>query len=641
LSGAVSARELHPPGVDGHEPDGARDQGPPASAAAAVYRERRERFGAERARLEGRLRGISYARLATFCAAVAVIVWALIASVPQGLAGALALGVAFLALVFYHASVAREHRRIATLEQLNAEALRRLARDWASLPVREAPPEAAAHPFATDLDLFGRASLFQLLGTISTPVGEATLGRWLLAPAEPATIRERQAAVAELVPLLDLRDELAARGRLMGDRVPDLEPFLAWAEGEPWLLRRPWLIWTSRALAVATLALLAAWLVGGLASPLWLAAGLVNLALTYTVGKQVDERLDQVMARFGALEHYADLFAVLARAPFEAPLLRRLQADLITGELSAERQTRSLVRRVRLGYLRMWMFFVLVQALTLWTFHSLELLERWQVRAGGRVRAWLAALGEVEALAALASVAHDHPDWAFPEVHESGPPLLRAHALGHPLLRDDVRVTNDVAIGPPGTFLLVTGSNMSGKSTLLRSIGVNAVLAQAGGVVCAAAMSLPPVTLGTSIRVQDSLEQGVSYFMAELQRLKEVVDAAVLAKDGSSRTLLFLLDEILHGTNTAERQIAARRVILYLVENGAMGAVSTHDLTLAASPEMAEAARPIHFTERFDSGPNGPSMSFDYLVRPGIATSTNALKLMHLVGLTLDDDEWQ
>jgi DNA mismatch repair ATPase MutS len=167
------------------------------------------------------------------------------------------------------------------------------------------------------------------------------------------------------------------------------------------------------------------------------------------------------------------------------------------------------------------------------------------------------------------------------------------------------------------------------------------VLAQAGGPVCAAAMRLPPLTLGTSIRVQDSLEQGVSYFMAELQRLKDVVDAAVDARDGSSRTLLFLLDEILHGTNTAERQIAARRVILYLVANGALGAMSTHDLTLAESPDIADAARPIHFTEQFHSGPTGPSMSFDYLVRPGIATSTNALKLMQLVGLTLDDDEWQ
>jgi hypothetical protein len=606
-----------------------------------VYQERRDRFGGERDRLERQLHRISYARLFAFCAALVVVTWALIVGQPLGLLGAVPFVIAFVGLVFYHASVARAHRRVAALRQLNEEALRRLARDWPALPVRPAPAAAAEHPFATDLDLFGRASLFQLLGAARTPVGEATLGRWLLDPADTATIRERQAAVAELAPLLDLRDELAVRARLMGANPHDLAGFLDWAEDEPWLLPRPGLLWVARGLTVVTLGLIVAQATELVAAPLWLAVGLVNLGLSYTAGKEVERLLDRVISQFGALEHYAEVFAVLDGAAFDAPALQRLQGALASGDLAAHRQTRSLVRRVRVAYLRMSMFYLVFQALGLWSFHSLALVEGWQRRAGKQVRGWLAALGEIEALVALASLAHDHPDWAFPEITEDGPLVVQANGLGHPLLRDDVRVTNDVEIGPPGTFLLVTGSNMSGKSTLLRAIGVNAVLAQAGGPVCAAAMRLPPLTLGTSIRVQDSLEQGVSYFMAELQRLKDVVDAAVDARDGSSRTLLFLLDEILHGTNTAERQIAARRVILYLVANGALGAMSTHDLTLAESPDIADAARPIHFTEQFHSGPTGPSMSFDYLVRPGIATSTNALKLMQLVGLTLDDDEWQ
>jgi DNA mismatch repair ATPase MutS len=194
---------------------------------------------------------------------------------------------------------------------------------------------------------------------------------------------------------------------------------------------------------------------------------------------------------------------------------------------------------------------------------------------------------------------------------------------------------NPLRVGPPGTFLFVTGSNMSGKSTLLRAIGVNAVLAQAGGPVCASAMRVPPVTLRTSIRVQDSLERGVSYFMAELQHLKRIVDAAQRVDGG--RTMLYLLDEILHGTNTAERQIAARKVILYLVAHGAIGAMSTHDLMLADSPEVAAACEAIHFTETFDRDASGPVMTFDYRIRPGVATSTNALKLMEIVGLALDD----
>jgi DNA mismatch repair ATPase MutS len=203
------------------------------------------------------------------------------------------------------------------------------------------------------------------------------------------------------------------------------------------------------------------------------------------------------------------------------------------------------------------------------------------------------------------------------------------------LIAPAVRVDNDVEVGPPGKFLLVTGSNMSGKSTLLRAIGVNIVLAQAGGPVCASSLTMPPVRLWTVMRVEDSLERGVSYFMAELQRLKLVVDAARQAPPdgGVDRRLFYLLDEILHGTNTRERQIAARRVIMYLVSTGALGAVSTHDLTLAEDPQVAAAARMVHFVEtvREGDGAHAPAMTFDYKLRPGLATSTNALKLMEIV----------
>jgi DNA mismatch repair ATPase MutS len=193
-------------------------------------------------------------------------------------------------------------------------------------------------------------------------------------------------------------------------------------------------------------------------------------------------------------------------------------------------------------------------------------------------------------------------------------------------------------VGPPGTFLLVTGSNMSGKSTLLRAIGVNVVLAQAGGPVCADDMAIPPLALATSVRVRDSLEYGVSYYMAELRRIKEVVDAATEARAEGKRVPFFLLDEILHGTNTSERQIAARRIIRHLLALGATGVVSTHDLTLADSPDLARVSQQVYFTEQFSRGPEGPVMRFDYRLRPGVATSTNALKLMEIVGLPVDDD---
>jgi len=272
---------------------------------------------------------------------------------------------------------------------------------------------------------------------------------------------------------------------------------------------------------------------------------------------------------------------------------------------------------------------------TLWDIHLLGAFERWQARAGRHAREWLEALGEAEALSALAGLLHANPGWAMPEIDPAAD-RLRGEELGHPLIPVSKRVDNDVEVGPPGTFLLVTGSNMSGKSTLLRAIGVNVVLANAGGPVCARSLRLPTLALWTSMRVEDSLERGVSFFMAELERLKAVVDAAHSVRAEGERRLLYLLDEILQGTNTAERQIAARRIIMHLVKEGAIGAVSTHDLTLAANPEIEEAARLVHFTETIREGAEGMVMSFDYKLRPGIATSTNALKLMEIVGLDLN-----
>jgi DNA mismatch repair ATPase MutS len=247
------------------------------------------------------------------------------------------------------------------------------------------------------------------------------------------------------------------------------------------------------------------------------------------------------------------------------------------------------------------------------------------------------ALGRLEALSAVATLAADHPDWAFPTfVDDAGPPLFEARELGHPLLADGVAVRNDVTLGPPGRLLLVTGSNMSGKSTLLRSIGLAVVLAGTGGPVCAREARLPACRLFTSMRVQDSIEAGVSFFMAELKRL-----AALLAEappEGSEGSLLFyLVDEILQGTNSDERRIAGRRLVRHLLRRRAIGAVTTHDLEFHRHPEVERASDLVHFRESVEGGPEGPLLTFDYRLRPGLATTRNALLLAERVGLTDPD----
>ncbi len=600
------------------------------TAPEATYNQRCELFAERRDhynRLSYRNANLSLGLIVAAMACLGMWLWS--GAAPWIYSAAL-LGLAFLISFLHHGRVDRQHRRYAELWTINDEGLRRLRRDWKALPLRYPQPADPEHPFAADLDLLGRASLYHLLGTPATPVGAATLRRWLLDPAAPSVVRRRQAAVGELAPLLDLRDELALRGRLMGPVQSDYEQLLRWAESEPWLARRRWLLWLARLMPLLMLGTLVLQLSGTVALPLGAGLLLASLALTFTIGRKVDELIDRVAERQEVFHTYADLFHLITAQPSAAPELRRLQADLSAGGLSAARQIRRLARLMPLADLRRWMFFLPIQLVTLWNVHLLWLLEHWQQVAGKQARGWLMALGETEALAALAALAHDHPGWAFPDLTEDQPAVLSALGLGHPLLAPAVCVGNDVEVGPAGTLLLVTGSNMSGKSTLLRAIGVNVVLAQAGGPVCASSLRLPPIALATSMRVQDSLAQGVSHFMAELKRLRLVVDLMQAARATGERMPLFLLDEILHGTNTAERQIAARQIIRHLLDLGATGAVSTHDLALADAPETA-AGRLVHFTETITPGAEGLTMSFDYRLRPGIATSTNALALVHQV----------
>ena len=603
---------------------------------AQVYTARQTQFTAERDALAKRWNRVANLRLLAFLAAVACAVWAVRAGVIAIWGLAFVLFVVFLVLVRHHAQLGAARRRAEERRAINEEAAWRLERDWNHLPLRSTFRAEPQHPYAGDLDLFGPASLMHLLYPGGTVRGETTLRGWLLDFAAPATVRERQAAVAELAPRIDLRDELQMAGRLAEGPTPDPEPFLRWAEGEPWLTRRPAIVWAARLSPILFWSSLALWLAGVVTFPFWFFFFFGNVVIGFFLNGQLSPRLTRLMEQEGAFRHYAGSFAVLDGVAFETPLLTGLARDLSAAGVPAYGQMRRLERLCHLIIPPGALSNAILQPLFLWNVHVLVALEGWQQAVGPQARRWLAVLGEIEALAALGGLAHAEPAWIFPEVQATAR-SFEATALGHPLLSDRGRVVNDVQVGPPGTFLLVTGSNMSGKSTLLRAIGTNSVLAGAGGPICAGSLLMPPVALWTSMRIQDSLAQGVSYYMAELRRLKAVVDGARGEAAEGVAVPLYLLDEILQGTNTTERQIAARRIIAHLVRQGALGAVSTHDLNLADAPELATTARPIHFTEEFTSGPDGPSMTFDYRARSGIATSTNALRLMEIVGLDLTD----
>ncbi|HEV7504257.1 MAG TPA: hypothetical protein VGS07_05060 [Thermoanaerobaculia bacterium] len=605
------------------------------SSPHSTYRDRLQVFAAEEKRLAGISFRFSILRGALFLLFVGCLLVILLRGGRPGWewwAGAGFWLVAFLAVLPPHERIVQRQRRQRELGRINEEGLLRLKREWGGLPLPTLPePEEKDRAVARDLNLLGRASLAQLLGTAHTPPGKADLASWLLNPAAPPEIASRQAAVAELAPEVDLRQQIEVGVRPMEKSPPNLEPFLQWAEDKPWLLDRPWLIWLARLLAVATPAALLLWMGAILPIKIFFILASINISLGYRFRERTHGSFKRVEAPEGDFQLYGEALERIASRSYAADELQRIAGDLTAEGQAAYRWMLLLHRRVELSHVRHSSYlYLILQALLCWDLHVLALLERWQREAGPRVGAWLAAWGRFEALSALAGLCFENPDWTFPVVAE-GETGYTAQGLGHPLIRDGQRVSNDVTLGPAGSFLLVTGSNMSGKSTLLRSIGINAVLAQAGGPVCAESLRMPPVTLGTSILVEDSLAEGVSFFMAELQRIRDIVKEADRAR-AAGGVLLYLLDEVLRGTNSYERQVAVRRVVLHLLKQGALGAVSTHDLQLAEVPEIAATFVPVHFRETLHPGED-PPMTFDYVMHPGVATTVNALKLMELVGL--------
>jgi hypothetical protein len=597
------------------------------------YEERAARFRAEADVTGRREQHVAHARLFAFAAGLFLLVRMEVrgGSTAGVLGLALALA-AFALLVAVHDRLRRRRLRLTALATINREGVERLGRRFRALPVPPALPDLADHPYATDLDALGVASLEQLAGPTATSAGHARLREWLLAPAPAAEVARRQEAVQELAGEVELRDAFAAAGRLGGlPGAAEISRFQAWALGrEP---RRRLVSWVALAgFPVATAVLLTAALAGLLPGWPWLLALVAQTLLALVLAADAAARFEQAFPRSAMFRGSAPLFRLLREMRPRSAALKDLHGELEASGRHPDLAFRTLERLMELADARRNGFGFLLHLATLWQYHVLLALERWRRRHGPHVPVWFDRLASIDALSALAALRHDHPDWSFPVVRDGARPRLAARGLGHPLLRRDARVDNDVELPGPGGFLLVTGSNMSGKSTLLRTIGANAVLAQAGAPVCAAALEISSCRVWTSMRVQDSLERGVSRFLAELSRIRDVV-AAAPAAGAPEPPLLYLFDEILQGTNTAERRIAARSVLRHLLRRHAFGAITTHDLTLADAPDLVRSATAVHFTEEVGRQDGRVTMTFDYRLRPGLAQSTNALVLVEMMGL--------
>ena len=588
------------------------------------YQQRRDHAMVERDYWTRRSDRLSNLRLLTFVGLMVCVGTALFSSAWWWL-GALLFLIAFIAQLLRHQMIETRKQRAEALVKLNEYGLARIKRDWQHLPERQ-PSFAVSHDsYANDLDVFGHASLLHMLGSSMTALGLDTLAHWLIKPATVPLIHARQQAVLELAPEVNLRDELHVQALTISANKHDFEQFLAWTEQPPTMQR--WMLIAAWLLPLLPIGALLGYIVGRIQHHYWLPLAILNIILANLIGASANRAIVAVSARRNGFAGFGALFKLINDANLHAPLLKTYQARLHANDQRADVHMAKLGRILSYADQRFSYLYVILQAFTLWNVHVGWALERWQDQVRGSARDWLATLGDIEALATFAMLQHDQPTWTMPHFHAKKQILTRQ--MQHPLLASNIAVPNDLTVGEQ--LVMITGSNMAGKSTLLRALGLNIVLAQAGAPVAASSFVLPPTTLATAIRINDSLEQGVSYFMAELLRLKWVIEVAQRTKQ---RAVVFLLDEILHGTNTTERTIAARHIIKLLRELGAIGIVSTHDLALATAPDVAAVSDQWYLTEQFSRDAHGkPTMNFDYKLRHGLAPSTNALKLMEIVGL--------
>jgi hypothetical protein len=534
---------------------------------------------------------------------------------------ALAAAVFFVVLALHARALnARDRARAAVL--FYERALDRMDGRWSGRGDSGERFRQPDHLYAEDLDLFGRGSLFELLSTARTRAGEEALARWLLAPAAPDEIASRQAAARELAAELDLREAIAVLGDGVGVGVqPDA--LRRWATA-PVVLRGAGVRLLFAALAGGTVVAVTHWATTGEPLPM-LALFTLSAAVASWYRQRVLHVIDAVTDPAHDLDLLADVLRTIERHSFRSPGLQRLREALGGTSRPAAAEIARLDQLVALLSSRRNIMFAGPAALLLWATQFAFAIEAWRGRAGPHIPRWLDAIGEFEALSSLATYTAEHPDDAFPEF-VADDITLDAGALTHPLLPPGA-IRNDVTLGGAAPHLLVvSGSNMSGKSTLLRALGVNVVLAHAGAPVRAARFRLSPLAVGASIRIQDSLQDGRSRFFAEITRLKHVVDAARAERGG----VLFLLDEILAGTNSHDRRLGAEALLTGLVDLGAIGAVTTHDLALGEiALSLGPRAANVHFEDRFAAG----TLDFDYVLRPGIVRTSNALPLMRSIGL--------
>jgi ABC-type multidrug transport system fused ATPase/permease subunit len=527
----------------------------------------------------------------------------------------------FVVLAILHERILKRMRCDARLQSYYNQGIARIENRWAGIGETGERFLDPSHPYARDLDLFGAGSLFQLLCTARTSSGEQTLAAWLMTAAPVPEIAARQEAVQELAPKIDLRERLVLAGEEVKKTVHP-EALIAWSENEQPLNRA--------SIRLATLILTTLWLLSLLAWWRWdwmavaLAMSLINFGVSYKLRSRMNRAAEGVDGAQHDLALLAGILKIIEAEAAAAPKIVQLQSRLSRSGVPASQAIAALSKRVEWLESNDNWFVKIFDPFIFYFPHCVMAINAWRARHGAAIRDWLSVTGEVEALTSFALYAYEHPTDTFPQMLE-GEPYLDAEGLAHPLLARESAVANNLKLDRNLQLLVISGPNMAGKSTFIRSIGINAVLAQAGAPVCARSMTLSSLQIAASICILDSLQGGLSRFYAEISRLKQIDE---LSKRDTP--VLFLLDELLSGTNSYDRRIGTESFVRSLLSRGAIGLVTTHDLALAEIAErIGTTAANFHFEDTFEDG----KLHFDYKLTPGIVQTTNALLLMRSIGL--------
>jgi hypothetical protein len=529
----------------------------------------------------------------------------------------------YVALAVVHARVISEEEKTKVRQNLAERGLLRLQEKWHDFVSLGTIPEG--HLYAADLDVLGHGSLFQRIDETGTKAGERQLIDWLLNPSlNAASVLDRQIGIKELAHKFDFRQALITETKMAQHEKAEPKKFIEWAEGESKLGSIKWAFPLAHVLPLITLTLgiLALFdVMSGLPALIGL---LIQIAIVFGTRVQLNELWNNLRLGDQTMLRFEDTFRAIDAEPFESTLLKSLRSGL-AGDTTVSTRLSQFTRILGFAELKnSGQMHGPINALLLWDILVLFRLDSWRKNHGKTVRKWFDALAKLEALSCFATYAFERPNDVFPKVID-GDFHLEATELGHPLIQNPVR--NDLHLQRFGSALIITGSNMSGKTTYMRATGLNTVMALCGLPVCAKSMTLSVQYVMTSMRLKDSLERGVSYFYAEVQRMKSLLDMAQQNKN----KCLFLLDELFMGTNTAERQVASLRLVELLLERGASGCVTTHDLSICELSKTNNSVKNVHFRDHVADG----NMTFDYTLRDGIVTTTNALNVLRMNGIPI------